>query len=98
MMAGVPHLAKHSWNAERKKEEEGRESCPIPLTHIAQNIPHEGHTNTSTLLESSSLNINHTNNRWREGEEGGLGSFVPLSVLLCDLEPGSFPFTKRCVD
>lgn len=45
MVASVPHLAKHCWNAERKDVEWG--SCPIPLTHIAQSIPHQGHANTS---------------------------------------------------
>lgn len=62
MVASVLHLAKHLWNAERKKEEEeeeGGESRPIPLTHIAQAIPHQGHTNTSSLLESSCLNRQH---------------------------------------
>ncbi|TNN42612.1 hypothetical protein EYF80_047199 [Liparis tanakae] len=69
MVASVLHLAKHLWNAERKKEEEeeGGESRPLPLTHIAQAIPHQGHTNTSTLPESSSLNRlrNHTNSKPR---------------------------------
>lgn len=62
MVASVLHLAKHFWNAERKKEEEGGESRPIPLTHIAQSIPHQGHTNTITLLESSSFNRQHKSN------------------------------------
>lgn len=35
---------------------------PIPLTHIALSIPHQGHTNTRTLLVSSSFTeaINQT--------------------------------------
>lgn len=69
MVASVLHLVKHLWNAERRKEEEERgESHPLPLTHIALCIPHQGHTNSSTLLESSSLYRQNKSQEQQVGE------------------------------
>lgn len=69
MLASVPHLEKHSWNAGRSQEEEEEgESCPLPLTHITQSIPHQGQTNTSARLESSSLNRRHKSQKQQVGE------------------------------